>query len=143
MRGFSEFQFRNTRNTLFLDLFWKPKNHAKRLLDWVNLMWHINKNLGNKKQSKHKILVRNLETSNILIFNLYSTRSWILQNLFLKQCYQAYTYISINTFGLVRSTHSSNLLHLCLHHQNHKDRINNFPLFDDDKPNDHIDILIY
>jgi len=33
------------------------------------------------------------------------------------------------------------LLHLCLHHQNHKDRVNNFPLFDDDKPNDHIDFF--
>jgi len=30
---FSRFQFKNTRNTLFLDLFWKSKNHAKRLLD--------------------------------------------------------------------------------------------------------------
>ena len=35
-------------------------------------------------------------------------------------------------------------IYICVcYHQNHtlhKDRVNNFPVFDDDKPNDHIDM---
>ena len=70
VRDFFGFQFKNTRNTLFPGLFWKSEKHAKRLLDQVILMWHINKNLRKIKQSKHKILVRNvnhLETGYALL----------------------------------------------------------------------------
>ena len=67
VRDFFGFQF---KNTLFPGLFWKSEKHAMRLLDQVILMWHINKNLRNIKQSKHKILVRNvnhLETGYTLL----------------------------------------------------------------------------
>ena len=48
-----------------------------------------------------------------------------------------------NLFGSTL-THKHVDCYICVcYHQNltlHKDEVNNFPLFDDDKPNDHIDM---